>query len=353
MNKSEINYLKSIELLPAQINQAYQEAGKINLPKNYSQINKIVTCGMGGSQLGVDFIKHLFGAQIAVPIIQVRGYDFPEFVDDKTLIILISYSGNTEETISNFQFPISNQFLKSNFQNPRRKYIIITHGGKLAEIADRHKIPAYIFKPVNNPSGQPRMGTGYTIGALLSVLKRLNLINIKDNQITTLFNLQLPITLPHWQAGKFQINSKLIISNLKNKIPVIVASEFLQGVAHIMANQINESAKQLALYYFIPELNHHLLEGLTLPKSNQKNLSFLFLYSKNYHLRNQKRYKITQEVLKKQKINYQQIEFKGDKTNQALRVLIFGSYLSYELSKLNKVNSNQVPWVDYFKKRLS
>jgi len=343
MKQEQTNYLKSIKLLPKQIEQSYLEANKIKFPQSYHQINKIVCCGMGGSQLGVDFIKHLFAGEIKVPIIQVRGYNLPRFVDDKTLVVLISYSGNTEEVlsiISKLKTRNSKQIKNPNFQNSKIKFVIITSGGRLAEMARQQNIPVYIFNPINNPSKQPRMGTGYIIGALLSILKRLNLSNIEDKQITTLFKQQTT-------------NNKQQTTNLKNKIPIIVASEFLQGVAHITANQINESAKQLALYYFIPELNHHLLEGLTFPKENKKLLNFIFLFSKNYHPRNQKRYKITQEVLRKQKISYRQIEFKGDKVSQAMEMLMFGSYLSYELSRLNKANPNEIPWVDYFKKRLS
>ena len=119
-----------------------------------------------------------------------------------------------------------------------------------------------------------------------------------------------------------------------------------------MANQINESAKQTTLYYPIPELNHHLLEGLTFPKSNRQSLYFLFFNSTDYHLRNQKRFKITEEVLAKQKIKYQHMEFLGNKLEQSVEMLILGSLLSYQLAKNNQVNPNQVPWVNYFKRKL-
>jgi glucose/mannose-6-phosphate isomerase len=359
MNKEQTNYLKSIQLLPAQIKQAYQEAQKVKIPQNYQSIDKVAVCGMGGSQLGVDFVKHLFSQELKVPIIQVRGYDLPKFVDDKTLVILISYSGNTEEVLSinsKFQPPRNKQITISKIRNPKPKFIIISSGGKLEAIAKQYKIPAYIFNPINNPSGQPRLGTGYIIGSLISILKRLKLAEIKDEQITILFKQETRNKKQETnklQSPKPNFQTPDLIRKLKNKIPVIVASEFLQGNAHIMANQINESAKQLALYFAIPELNHHLLEGLTFPQYNQRNLYFLFFYSRYYHPRNQKRYKITQEVLRKQKINYQQIEFSGDKINQAIQMLMFGSHLSDEVSKVNRVNPNETPWVNYFKRRLS
>ncbi len=206
MTKQEQNYLKSIKLLPVQIKQAYQEAGKIKLSKSYNQINKIVACGMGGSQLGVDFVKHLFADKIKVPIIQVRGYELPKFIDGQTLIILISYSGDTEEVLT-IMTNACPGFLASSKagQGKMTKRVVITSGGKLATFAKKQKTPAYIFNPINNPSGQPRVGTGYIIGSLLSILKRLNLIDVEDKQITALFKSQ-------------KINHQPQIINLKNKI---------------------------------------------------------------------------------------------------------------------------------------
>ena len=331
MNQVEQNYIKSIELVGAQIKQAYQESKKVRLPKAYSQVNQIVVCGMGGSQLGVDIIRHLFGQSVKCSLTQVRGYHLPKFVDSKTLVFLLSYSGNTEETLE-----ASKSAVKA-----KSKIVVITSGGKLAAMAKRKRWPLYQFEPVNNPSGQPRMGTGYMMGAVLAFLKRLRLIDVGDGQIVKLTKIK-----------NLKLKTKDFGVKLKNKIPVIVSSEFLQGNAHVIANQINESSKQLALYYSIPELNHHLLEGLTFPKENKKILYFLFFYSKNYHSRNQRRYKVTQQILTKQKIPYTQLEFMGDKISQAMQMLTFGSYLSYELAKVNKVDPNKIPWVNFLKKRL-
>jgi len=352
MTKTEKNYLKSIELLGEQIKQSYQEAGEIKLPASYGQVNKIVACGMGGSQLGVDLVSSLFAKELKVPIIQVRDYQLPGFVDEKTLVLLISYSGTTEEVLS-----ISSK-LKTPFGSAQGrqnlKLIVITTGGRLAQIARKNHWPLYKFEPKNNPSGQPRMGTGYVIGSLLAILKKLQLIKVSGDQLNDILKLKTP-----FGSAQGRQNLKLKTKNLKNKIIVIVAAEHLAGNAHIIANQINESAKQFACYFILPELNHHLLEGLAYPR--QKNIFFLFLNSKNYHPHNQKRFQITQEVLKKQKIGLTEINFAGplrrieasSKIIEALSFLYWGGQLSYQLAKLNRVNPNFIPWVNYLKKKLS
>lgn len=328
-----------MELLGEQIRQSFFEAKKIELPKSYNQVNKIVTCGMGGSQLGVDLASHLLGQKIKLPITQVRGYNLPKFVDNKTLVFLLSYSGNTEEVIS----------IMTNRQYRLTKKVIVSTDGELTKLAIKSKVPAYIFKPINNPTGQPRTGIGYTIGAIISILERLKVIEFNDQLIRKMTN--------NYREKYHKIKESKLLNNLsqklKNKIPVIIASEFLQGNSHIMANQINESAKQLAIYFSLPELNHHLLEGLTFPPSNRKNLYFIFFFSKNYHPRNQKRYHVTQKVLQKQKIPYYQIKLSGNKISQAMEMLTIGIQLSYKLSQINRVDPNQVPWVKFFKTTLA
>ncbi|MCX6785254.1 MAG: SIS domain-containing protein [Candidatus Komeilibacteria bacterium] len=333
---AEVNYLKSIELLGEQIKQSYNEALKLKLLANYKQVNKVVVGGMGGSQLGADLINSLFKQELKVPIIQVRDYSLPGFVDDKTLVLLISYSGTTEEVLE----------ISSKLKAKSLKPIVITVGGKLAQTAQKNHWPLYQFNPVNNPSGQPRMGTGYTIGSVLAILQKLNLIKLNGNEI-------LEMIKSAKLAQSLKLKAQSLANSLKNKVPIIVTAEHLVGNAHIIANQINESAKQQCYFYVLPELNHHLLEGLKFPALSRNNLYFLFFFSKDYYARNQRRFAVTAEVLAKQKIKHQQINLSGSKIEQALSLLTLGSLLSFGLAKINKVNPNYIPWVDYFKKRLT
>ena len=338
MNKAEKLYFESLKLLGRQIKQSYKETFKIKLPKNYKQINKIVVCGMGGSQLGVELVKHLFSNEIKVPIEQIRDYNLPKFVDNQTLVFLISYSGSPEEVIK----------IASEVKKRTNKIFVITTGGKLAKLAQKNKFPLYKFDAIYNPSKQPRTGTGYMIGSFLAVLKKLSKIQITTQEI-------IQFELIYEKIFKKYINSqkiKNLAKTMVNKILIIVTAEHLQGNAHILANQTQESAKQMAIYFSLPELNHHLLEGLTYPKLNMKNLQFLFFNSDKYHQRNQKRFKVTQDVFKKRGFKIKNIKFSGTKIEQSIAMLIIGSLLAYELSKINKVDPNSIPWVDLFKKKL-
>ena len=339
MNKADETYLESIELSGEQLLASYNEAKLLKLPKNFSDINKVLVVGMGGSQLGVDLINALFFDRLKYPITQIRGYKLPKYVDKKTLVILSSYSGSTEEVISG-----AHEAKKRGL-----KALAICTGGKLASLAKKYKLPIYLFDPIDNPSGQPRMGTSYTTGAVLQILKKSGALKITDSEVDNLAKYLVKSYKKYTKTKEVDNLAK----KLKDKIIIYVTSEFLEGNGHIITNQTNESSKQLAYYYHIPELNHHLLEGLTFPKANTKLLHFVLVNSDMYLPRNQKRYKVMKEVLNKYKIKYSDIKLNGTKEEQVFSMLTFGALLSFKLTKLNKQDPTLIPWVDYFKHRMA
>lgn len=326
------NLLASIELLGEQCAEAWHEVKKIKIPASYRGVENIVIAGMGGSALGGHLIQSLFADKLKAPIEIVRGYTLPKYVGPKTLVILSSYSGNTEETLS----------AAADAKKRKAKIVGLAAGGRLEKFLRSNNYPAYIFKPTYNPSNQPRMGLGYSIFGQLGLLAKCGLLKIDEKEIN-----QAIAPLNHNDG-----TAKTFAEKLKNKIPIIVASEFLTGNAHIIANQINENAKTFATYFELPELNHHLMEGLKNPAAN-KNLKFVLLNSSLYHPRNQKRYQILKEVLRKNKIDFIEYQPKAKtKFQQSMETLLFGSYVSFYLAMFYNLDPAPVPWVDFFKKRL-
>jgi glucose/mannose-6-phosphate isomerase len=327
------NLLGSIELLDKQCGEAWRDVKKIKIPKNYRQVENIVVSGMGGSALGARLIGSLFAAELRRPLEIVRGYNLPAYVGPKTLLILSSYSGNTEETLAAARVG----------QKRKAKIVGLATGGALANFLRRNNYPSYIFKPTYNPSNQPRMGLGYSIFGQLGLLAKCGALKINEQEIK---NVIATLSSRPRSAEK-------ISNTLKNKIPIIVASEFLLGNGHIMANQINENAKSFAAYFELPELNHHLMEGLKNPAANKKNLIFFLLNSDLYLPRNQKRYKILKTVLAKNKIDFIEYRPKAKtKLQQSVETLLFGSYVSFYLAMIYNLDPSPIPWVDFFKKQL-
>ena len=327
------NLFGSIKLLGKQCDEAWRDVKKIKIPTSYRNVENIVISGMGGSALGGHLISALFADKLKRPLEIVRGYALPAYVGSKTLLILSSYSGNTEETLA----------AAREGKRKKAKILGLAAGGKLTNFLRANNYPAYIFKPTSNPSNQPRMGLGYSIMGQLGLLAKCGLLKISDQEIKAAVS-----ALNHEPR---QIEKILLV--LKNKIPIIVASEFLSGNGHIMANQINENAKNFATYFELPELNHHLMEGLKNPAANKQNLKFILINSGFYLPQNQKRYKILKAVLAKNKINF--IEYRPAekiKLLQTFEILSLGSYLSFYLAMIYNIDPSPVPWVDFFKKQL-
>jgi glucose/mannose-6-phosphate isomerase len=140
---------------------------------------------------------------------------------------------------------------------------------------------------------------------------------------------------------------------ITNKIPILVASEHLVGAVHVTKNQINESAKSFSALFEIPELNHHLMEGLGHPET-AKQLMFLLYESSLYADHVQKRYPLTKEVIEKNGVAVETYRLESDtRLQQVLEVLVYGSFLQYHLATEYNADPLSIPWVDYFKERLA
>lgn len=338
-NYNQGKIIESIEGLGLQGSQALKEVSKIRLPKSFFSVNKIIVAGMGGSTIGTDLIRMVFADKLKIFIEIINDYRLPAYADKKTLVVVSSYSGNTEEVIAVFK-----EGLKK-----KQPLFVITTGGRLARLAIKHKIPAYIFEPVYNPSNQPRMGLGYSIFSQLELFRRIGAVNIS--------RLEIVRALAFAEKALRGFYKKNPAQNLAGKIfgktPVFFSSAYFSGNAHILCNQINENAKNFAVYYSFPELNHHLLEGLTHP-AKMKNLIFISLESELDRPEIKKRQQATKKILKKKKLNFFALKLAGpDIFSQSLWLLILGGHLSFCLAVMNREKPHLIPWVDFLKKELA
>jgi len=344
---------ESISLLPDQIRQVLEDSRLIKIPASYTQftptlakkIAQVVVNGMGGSNLGAGIIKSVFGSQIKIPLNIAPGYDVPAHVDKNTLYIVSSYSGNTEEPLS--------AYAKAKKQGA--KILAITEDeikNKLKALMLKDNIPGYIFKPKYNPSNQPRLGLGYSIFGTMTLLAKAGIIKIKNEEIKNLI-AELEINDRKLRPTVKNNPAKIIAQKLHQKKIIVVAAEFLIGNLRALRNQICENSKNFASYLTLPELNHYAMEGLSNPNSNKKDLIFLFFDSQLYHPRIQKRNRLTQEVIKKNKIQIVSYELKSQtKLEQSFEMLQLGVWITYYLGMLNEVDPVKIPWVDWFKKQL-
>lgn len=338
------NLSGSIEALGKQCRQVWQDLADFKISADFKDISNIVLAGMGGSALGARIIKSLFADSLKVPVTIINDYEIPASVGNKTLIVLSSYSGTTEELL---------EFAK-NINSRTSKVLAICAGGELARMAKENNWPNYVFEPKNNPSNQPRMGLGYSIFGQMIFLSRLNLIEFLEKDLKDVVNL-IESSNKKWgkEAESDQNLAKRVAIELSDKVILVVASEFLGGNAHAFANQLNENGKNLAVSFQIPELNHHLLEGLQFPSSNGEDLAVLFIKSNLYQPRNKARFEITKNVVLQNGIKTVEVEmFAKDRLLQSFELLVFGSWTSFYLAIANGIDPSPIPFVDYFKKEL-
>lgn len=319
--------LESTAHFPDQCQQAWEESTKIVFGEEYQNIYNIVVCGMGGSRFTPKSIKELFRDRIKEPYEIVEDYTLPAYVDHDTLVILSSYSGTTEEVLSCAQDAAK-------------------RGARVTAVSTKKIVdaPSYIFNPKYNPCGQPRIGGGYLLMGHLGILKALKLIDVLDAEVKEAIE---------YVRMADQSQAKDLANIFFDKHPFIITAEFLKGFGNGFANQINETAKMISDYRYIPELNHHLMEGLKHPDTLKQSGLFVFITSDLYSPKIQKRFMITRDVVEKQGIGTHEVKLRGKtKLAQLLEAFTLSGFTTYYLAMLYGTDPVAIPWVTYFKEQL-
>jgi glucose/mannose-6-phosphate isomerase len=336
--------LESINLFPDQCLSAWAEAGKVQFPDTYKKVKNIVVCGMGGSRFTPKTIKELYIDRITIPYEIIDGYDLPAYVGPETLVILSSYSGSTEEIYSCGKQAVEKKALLTG----------LAHGGKVIELLVSQNAPYYQFDANYNPCGQPRIGGGYLLMGHLAFLKTLGFLSIDGKEVIEAieFAKKLGITM-NGAIATTDNPAKQLAHVLMDKHVFLIAGEHIRGAVNGFANQINETAKMISDFRYIPELNHHLLEGLMRPETLHQSGLFVFLTSTLYSEKIQKRFTITKDVVEKQNVQTKEIRLAGNTTlSQVLELFVLSSYTTFYLAMLYDTDPVAIPWVDYFKEQL-
>lgn len=329
-----------IRNLPLQCRQAWTKGMAFPLPADYRGVNKVLILGMGGSAIGGDLMQGL-SDKSSVPIIIHRDYELPCFVDDNTLVIASSYSGNTEETLSGFT-----QSLKS-----KCKKLVISSGGRISALAREHGVPIFAIEHIS----APRAALGYSLLPLLAIMLNIGLINLNSTEVETSIKAMEKLCAGWQEDNPLQNNqAKILASKLNGKLIVIYGAGILSAVARRWKTQVNENSKAYAFFETFPELNHNAVTGYHLPENIKENIFVAMLRCPSLHPRILARYIITGEILDKMKVPHQIIDSEGTNSLQhVLNMVYLGDWVSYYLSILNNMDPSPVPEIDYLKNRLA
>jgi len=326
---------------PFQCREAVKIGEEVKLPPEYfSGIEKVIICGMGGSGIGGEILKTLFLSSMKIPLFVNQNYNFPKFVDKKTLAFVISYSGNTEETL----------FLYGEAKKIGCYIITISSGGELKDLSGQDKIPS-----VTVPSGMPpRTSVGYLFLPMLRIMEKLtsfetlNYNELYENLAQIKNRCSPPVPLQKNLA-------KSIAYKLKGKIPIIYGVNGRTGaVAHRLKTQFNENSKTLAFWDVFPELNHNEVVGWGgEDKVNLRIFYPIFIRDKDEAPRISKRIRVTQDLIKRGGVEYTEIWAEGESLlTKIFSSIYIGDWVSFYLAILREIDPTPVKAIELLKKEL-
>jgi glucose/mannose-6-phosphate isomerase len=325
--------LGHIRVLGRELARAWQASEELELPAAASDARSVVVAGMGGSATAGDYFAALCGVSAEIPVSVVRGYTLPNYVSDRTLVIISSYSGNTEESLSCYD------------DAWRRGATIIatTTGGKLAERAREDGVPAW---PITYTSS-PRAALGHSFAPLLRIGARLGLCAVSNADVATAAEQHAELVsrfAPETPAAKNP--AKALAEALHGRVPIVLGAEHLSSVASRFKNQLAENGKSLGAADILPEADHNLVVGLGTGRKAGESVSLVTLESALYDARVQKRFDVTTQIFAEEGVPVHRLQVEGDDLlSQLLQGTAWGDYVSVYLALLNGVDPSPVPQI--------
>ncbi|KYO67811.1 bifunctional phosphoglucose/phosphomannose isomerase [Thermovenabulum gondwanense] len=327
--------------LPEQIEEAFDISYKFLNGISMKNIKHVVIAGMGGSAIGGELAKSILEFELKVPVLVNRGYKLPGFVNNESLVIASSYSGNTEETLSCYE----------DAKNRQASMIAITTGGKLKEKALKDKVPVLII-----PSGlPPRAAIGYSFVPIYLILAKINSFLDVVERIQSLqkFLKKLREDFAKEVPGG-QNKAKMLAGRIYGKIPLIYGSQGItEAVAMRWKGQLNENSKHPAFYNVFPELNHNEIMGYEAEGNLLKNFVAVILRMPEEHERIDKRIKITRDLIQDKITCIEEIWPRGENTLERIFYhIMLGDFVSYYLALLNEKDPSEINFINTLKQRM-
>ena len=323
------------------IEDASEIGKKISLRQKYNNIHNIVIAGMGGSAIGGDINNMLLRDDLAIPLIVSRNYNIPKWANKHTLVIVSSYSGDTEETLSAFDDALLKEC----------QTIGITTGGTLLK-----KISGNNLDHIMMPKGlQPRAALAYSFVPMLYLFLELGLIEIDLHN-----NLINSVTLLKSVRDSYRYNDEnnktwTLSNKIYNTIPIIYGeSENTSIIALRWSNQLCENSKMLSFCNELPEFNHNEIVGWENNRSIIEKLSIIWLNDESNHERIDIRQEITSKILDNVVDKQFEISLNGNtRFERLLHLIHFGDWVSLWCAYLHNTDPSPVEKIANLKNELS
>lgn len=331
----------ALGVIASQYEQARFVAQVQNPEHDHRKVESIIVAGMGGSALAALMVKVLLNRELPLPFEVVRTYDLPAYVNERTLVIASSYSGNTEETLSALE----------QAQEKGAQVGIMASGGKLVEIAKERDI-AYVTVPAGI---QPRMATIYNLSGLFALLENFGVIGGEWMKELNALSEWLKQEINQWTPNVPTVHNyaKQVALQAVGKTPVFYGSPLTAPLAYKWKISWNENAKNVAFWNEYPEFNHNEFLGWT-SHPVEKPYAVFDLASSFDSARVAQRFELSDKLLSGLRPRAQAVTLKG---NCILAQLVWGAILadfsSTYTAILNQVDPTPVVIIEKLKQELA
>ncbi|MBI5464522.1 MAG: bifunctional phosphoglucose/phosphomannose isomerase [Ignavibacteriales bacterium] len=326
---------------PKQVEEAVAIGKRAAIKLNAKRVRNIVLTGLGGSAIGGDLLRTYLSEELKIPFIVNRHYFLPAFVGTETLVIVSSYSGNTEETIA----------AHKDATKRKAQVLCISTGGETSVLAKKFKQPW-----IQIPGGlSPRAALGYSFFPLLVAFQKLGLIKSKEKEIKETIALLKQKSAVFADPTVSENAPLRLAEQLHGKLPIVYSTtEHLDAVNLRFRGQAAENAKQLAFGHVLPEMNHNELVGWNVLTDVMKQMHVVFLKDKTTHKRVAMREAITKDVVSKYAAQVSEVWSDGVSLLARMFYLIhFNDWVSLYLAVMNNKDPEPVAVIDYLKNELA
>lgn len=337
------NMYNKIFDLPEQLTDALKLAKRWQLnADDFLDPGNIMLVGMGGSAIAGDMIRTLLRPSLLIPFEICRDYQLPEYVDDETLVLASSYSGNTEETISAVEDALARKAMMAAFST----------GGMLGDICKLNDVPM-----AQLPSGlPPRAAIGYSFALMMYFLETIGLAKGTVDEIKEM----LP-NLGHYREAYIEDNptesnpAKLLASKIHGRIPIVYSGPAVTDAVGLrFRGQIAENGKNLVFGNQFPEFNHNELVGYCeVAKQHAERLLVILLRDAEDHPQVRTRMNVVKEIIDKAGIEIYEVHTKGkSRMERMFSAIQMADFTSYYLAVINEVDPEPVEAIEWLKKEL-
>jgi glucose/mannose-6-phosphate isomerase len=343
-NLNEIKRIDKSDMLSfcVEAPKHYEKAAKLakTVSISYPKPQTIIVAGMGGSAIGGELLKDWTRDKIAVPIEVCREYSLPAYVSKNTLVFVVSYSGETEESLSVFLDAVKRKCM----------IVCISSGGALHEFSEKLNVPH-----LSVPSGMaPRATLPYLFMPLPILLNKIGLVSDVTSEISETIKILRQVSDSNSPKKPLKDNfSKKLASNFCGTVPVVYGFGFYRAVAQRLKTQFNENSKVPAKWEYFSELNHNEIVGWEAVRELAKYFSVILIRDDDEPEAMRQRIQTTKELICKESVKVFEIQSIGkSRLAKMSSVICTGDFTSVYLAIVRGIDPTPVKTIALLKEKM-